>query len=624
MAKLVKVAAGGDDVRCNCLNPAFKYLENKLITAENIAKLFARARKVDRSLHGSEPVSIMYTGGTIRPLKDGNVDMVVESIGFHDGKVAAVGSKEEVTTKMDTLGVNYTTAKLFEGQTLLPGMIEPHVHIISTAMILTAWNDFGPFDGQDMRDPYNSTFLEKGIEEAKKSLKEGYWVLAHSVDPSMMPFTIVDDGLNVLQRYDVDTVDKIENEVPVFMLSASGHTGYVNTKALREIYDKVKPPGYDTFDEYREHVNTGGGLQEIEEIIPAFGAIPQRQLLETILSIWNGLNEIFDLAAKRGVTLLYDAAMSSEQKQLLDLYCSISTKKVRIGYGKIVNSLAEANKVETWKPVPDVDEIYQGAIKIVSDGSNQGLTGYQIEPYRCEPPNNTGLFNFSVDEFNEIVKTIVGKGWPLMIHGNGNKAIDQILTAYAEALGGVNGLAKRHRIEHCSLLDDDAIKKMRELGISPSFLIGHVGYWGYAFKKGIFEEKAQILVRTQSALNNGLRITLHTDYFVSPMGPLRMMEQAITRIMEQDSQDRALNEDEKLTPAQALRAITYDAAWQCQADQWVGSLEVGKLADYVILGEDPITRKIPVGMRNIPVLETWVGGIRTGTLSVTPGKFKKS
>ena len=89
-----------------------------------------------------------------------------------------------------------------------------------------------------------------------------------------------------------------------------------------------------------------------------------------------------------------------------------------------------------------------------------------------------------------------------------------------------------------------------------------------------------------------------------------MMEQAITRIMERDSNHEVLNASEKLTPSQALCAATYDAAWQCHVDQWVGSLKEGKLADYIILEEDPITRSNPVGMCNIPVLETWVGGVK--------------
>ena len=155
---------------------------------------------------------------------------------------------------------------------------------------------------------------------------------------------------------------------------------------------------------------------------------------------------------------------------------------------------------------------------------------------------------------------------------------------------------------------------MQQMGVSPSFLIGHVGYWGYAFSQVIFGQKAQMLDLCNSALAAGLRITLHSDNEVSPLGPLRMMEQSVTRIMEEyTTSNEVLNAVECLTPEQALVAVTYDAAWQCYADRWVGSLNAGYYADFVILEEDPLSLTTQssqyMQMRNIPVLETWLGGV---------------
>ena len=555
------------------------------------------------------PASIMYTGGTIRPLAGGVVETVVEAIGFHGGKVVAAGSKSDVTAEMNSVAGKYIVEELSKGQTLLPGLIEPHVHIVSTALTTADWNDIGPFDGQNLRNIYDLSYVKEKVETIKVSLPNGFWVLGYGLDPSLMPFVLNKDALNVLQRLDVDTVDKIELAIPVFTLSASGHTVYINTVALRAVYD-LGHSGYPTFEAYREHVNDNGGLQELEEIVPALGAIPGDQILQTILKLKGGLDAYFELATKRGVTMLYDAAMSPEQKLILELYLAFTPFRVRIGYAELCNSPQGADNIGSYEPVTAPLKLFQGSVKIVADGSNQGLTGYQYEPYRCEPAKNYGLFNFSVEDINYMVKTLISKGWPLMIHGNGNRAISTILDAYEAGLGRVSGLDKRHRIEHCSLLDETALQRMSNLGISPSFLIGHVGYWGYVFKKAIFEEKAETLDVCQSALKKNMRVTLHTDYFVSPLGPLRMMEQGITRIMEQDPQLQVLNASEKLTPAQALRTVTYDAAWQCHADQFVGSLEKNKFADYVILAEDPITKSNPVGMRDIPVLETWVGGVK--------------
>ena len=545
-------------------------------------------------------------GRNYTPCFRGSADKVVEAVGFHDGKVVAAGNKGDVVGKMESVAGSYTTCELSKGQTLLPGLIEPHVHIVSTALITAGWNDFGPFKDQELV-VYNPHFLKLKIAAVKPFW--GFWILGYGVDPSLMPFEVNEGSLNVLQRFECDTVDKMESSIPVFMLSASGHTAYVNTVALRAVFDSGNS-GYDSFEKYKKAVDDNGGLQEMEQIIPALKAVPKLQLLGCVLKLLEGLGSLFRLATQRGVTMLYDAAVSKSQRIILDLYLALHPLSVRVGYAHLCTSKEAADKLDKYHPITAPLKFFQGSVKIISDGSNQGLTGYQFEHYCCEPEKNFGKFNFCVDEFNDMVKAVVDKGWPLMIHGNGDKAISNILDAYQTALGGESGLTKRHRIEHCSLLDEATLQRMVKMGISPSFLIGHVGYWGYVFRNAIFEEKALTLDVCQSAIQHGLRITLHSDYFVSPLGPLRMMEQAITRIMERDPNHEVLNASEKLTPSQALRAVTYDAAWQCHVDQWVGSLEEGKLADYIILEEDPITRSNPVGMRNIPVLETWVGGVK--------------
>ena len=601
-------------MHCICHNPVWNYFGDTLFSDESVIKQISDLKR-DVSV---EPVSVMYTGGTIRPIIGGSMNKV-DAIGFHGGQVVASGSKANVTAQMDTLGTSYATIELSDGLTLLPGLIEPHVHIVLTA-IMKGWHDFGPFDGQYFRELYDLEWLKEEIESAKGPLIKhaGGWILGCNVDPSLMPFIVThhEDELNILQRFDCDTLDKIENEVPLLMMSASGHTAYVNTQALQKTYDSSEEvrAEYPTFDDYRAHVNSGGGLQEINEMMPAFFAA-KWQILFLMNGILKYFDSLFETANQRGVTLMYDAAMSLLLKAVLEVYLTIKKPRVRIGYAQLCETLADAEKLDPYVPPTEFKNVYHGSVKLVSDGSNQGLTGYQNEPYCCEPADNEGLFNFTTSDYMCMVKTIAEKGWPMMIHANGNKAIDLAIAAYRDALGGESGQTKRHRIEHCSLLNEENLDNMRNLGISPSFLIGHVGYWGYVFKNAIFEEKAEQLVLCKSALDRGMRITIHSDNFVTPLGPLRMMEQAITRI---DSKGNVLNEKEKITVEQALRAVTYDAAWQCHADQWVGSLEAGKMADYVILEEDPITREDPVGMRDIPVLETWVGGINVYKREVTP------
>ncbi len=567
------------------------------------------------SWHHSQ--SVMYTGGIIRPIVDGKVDKV-EAIGFHDGKVNAVGTEAYVMAKMS--GLNPTHHRLPDGHTLLPGLIAPHLHIVAKA-ILSSWNDFGPFEGQKLRLKYDADYLKLLIAKAKSKFgvfESHYWILGFGVDPSLMPFTrATGRGLNQLIPLGPKVMDTMENEHPIYIIAASGHTAYVNTAAIKKIYHALLNielrKRFQTYDAYEKFVIENGGLQEAKNMVPAFLAISPTRL--HLLSVLKNLDEFVDEALSHGVTMMYDAASLGPTIAVISAYLLWRGDKIRIGYAKICESLDDIEKLHEYKAMDEFKNNHAGSVKIISDGSNQGLTGYQKEAYKCEP-GGKGKFNFPLkadkitahSEFAKMVQGAINKGWPLMIHANGNKAIQLTLDAYELALKGESGLNKRHRIEHCSLADETALDRIKSLGISPSFLIGHVGYWGYVFKNAIFEEKANLLDVCQSALQKDMCISFHSDCPVTPIGPLRYMEQAVTRVMEEDPARNVLNEKERVTREQALKIITYNAAWQCHVEKWVGSLEEGKLADYVILKEDPITRVDPVGIRDIPVLETWVGG----------------
>jgi predicted amidohydrolase YtcJ len=248
--------------------------------------------------------------------------------------------------------------------------------------------------------------------------------------------------------------------------------------------------------------------------------------------------------------------------------------------------------------------------KVVSDGSNQGLTGLQREPFIGS--DDRGIAYIEVDALEEAVETRLRKGWAVCVHANGDAAIDRVLDAYQRAKDlGLDPAARRCRIEHCSILHDEQIERMAELGISPSFLIGHVYYWGKAFVDDIFGlEKASRLDRAASCEAKQIRWTLHSDDPVTEMNPLRCIENAVTRSMWRA--DEVLAPEERVSVESALRAMTLDAAWQCHSDHEVGSLKVGKFADFVILEEDP--RAVETSeLGKIKVRETWVHGNRVYT-----------
>jgi len=248
------------------------------------------------------------------------------------------------------------------------------------------------------------------------------------------------------------------------------------------------------------------------------------------------------------------------------------------------------------------------AWKIVSDGSNQGLTGRQRKPYLGT--ENRGLFYVRPDDLREQVKRRLSQGWQVAVHGNGDAAIDAILDAVESARdAGIDVAERRVRIEHCSILHDDQIARMKSLGVSPSFLMNHVYYWGQAMRDVVFgPEKVLLLDRAGAVERAGIPWTMHTDAPVSPLGPLRLIETAVVRNLWREP-ETVLAPGERVPVEAAIRSLTRNAARQCHSEHEIGSLEPGKLADFVVLAQDP--RDIdPQRISEIEIRETWMDGRR--------------
>ncbi|SEW45893.1 hypothetical protein SAMN05428988_6166 [Chitinophaga sp. YR573] len=597
---------------CACNNPIITLLKDELFSPENFAKL--PTQKAAAKEEQSQP--FMVTGGTIRPMINGSVE-TVPAIGFADGYVVATGTEAEVYAFMQQNHPGFVSRELPEGNTLLPGLIEPHVHLVPTA-ILMGWADVGGFNGQELREGYDIASVSEIIRSGVAKLTTNHWFLGAGIDPALMP---LQKNNKELITIDIDLLDSINDTAPVMLISASMHTLYLNTPALQLVWDNPANfhtlNGYFSFNEYRRQ--TKGQLQQAAGMDPAMQTIPPLQKAAMFLKSFIYLKEIFDTANSRGVTFMYDAGMTDGLKSLLDAYLAVNTATVRIGAAQVCNEIKDAEQLPPFTPPTDYKNVYISHVKVITDGSNQGLTAYQSEPYLCNPKDNYGIYNFGGKDdtkpqqppvdFEALMEIIIKKkGWPVMIHANGNLAVQFAIKAFQEFIPRpVTGV--RHRIEHCSLTTQDDLNTMKQLEVSPSFLIGHVGYWGYAFQEAIFGEKSSMLDLCNSAIKAGMQITLHSDNQVSPLGPLRMMEQSVTRRMEADPKRGILNAPERITHEQALKAITYDAAWQCNAEQWTGSLKVGNFADFVVLQQDPLTMIDPyMKMRNIGVLETWVGG----------------
>ena len=526
----------------------------------------------------------------------------VDALGVHDGRIIAVGSVDEVTGAARACSDDVTIIDR-PGTTILPGFIEPHAHVLPTALFAN-WTDVGAqrFDT-----------IEAVLTHLTSQAVEGSdaWILGKLFDPSLQR------GGDELTT---DMLDRVSSEVPVAVLNASLHLAYVNSAALAVAGVNSATPDIEGSPYGRHPDGTPNGILKGQAaMLSVLSHNPT--LLE--VDLLEGALALTSRASAAGVTTICDqGAGGIGGPDDLDVYANMvlsGRMATRLRYSAM-DLRADAFDAIALSPGTGDEMLRAVGWKVIADGSNQGRTGHQREPYLPAGNSNTGaagggsgaaggdcgIAYVEANTLCDIVARRAEQGWQLVIHANGDRAIDDALDAF-EALPADLRADRRHRIEHCSFLHDDQIARIAAMGLSPSFLIGHVHYWGQAFRDEIVgPEKAELLDRTASCSAAGIRWTLHSDEMVTPIGPLRYIENAVTRNMWREP-DGVLAPQERVDVATAIRAMTADAAWQCHSDGEIGTLEVGKLADFVVLTDDP-RAVAPDRIRHIEVLETWLGG----------------
>ncbi len=508
------------------------------------------------------------------------------AVAVKHGRIIGVGS---VTELHEHVGPLTRTVELGD-RVLYPGLVEPHMHLWVTALIYR-WIDCSPLTHDSLEDVLHD------LKTAAAAAKPGAWILGSGFDPSLFP------GFPELTREDLDAVSA---DHPIAVMNASMHFAYTNSKALDEAGisdDAADPPGGHFGRDAAGRVN--GVLGETGAVALLLNCIDKLSLRGLV----DNIHAITDDAARVGVTTMREAAtgalMGEKEIALLRALSTLGRLRTRVSIAVLDDKATEWDSKHVH-PGAGNDRVWVGARKIVGDGSNQGRSGFLHEPYLGTAER--GGMNIEQSTLVERIAWCQEHGWQLMIHANGDAATKLVADAYATALGGRRGKDLRHRIEHCSLVDDGVFETMASVGVSPSFLINHVYLWGQTLRDNLIgPERAQLLDRTARAREVGLRFSLHSDYNVSPINPLHYVRVAATRDL---SGGGTLNEDERVSVHQALRAVTIDAAWQLHADDVLGSITVGKHADFVVLDLDPEVVD-PKEIDQIRVLETWMGGKRT-------------
>ncbi|MEJ5022252.1 amidohydrolase [Ochrobactrum vermis] len=523
---------------------------------------------------------VIFKGGTILTMNDKAPR--AEAIAVRGNKILAVGKLDDVQSAIAS-GAQVVD---LQGRTLMPGLIDPHMHFVFTAF--EDWIDVSPITTPDYATVWSK--LQKGVADAKP----GEWVRAQQFDASITK----DAKIPTLAE-----LDALAPNNPFFMQESNGHNAYANSAAFKiaGITKDTPNPSGARFVRDADG-NLSGRLEEMaaQQIFLAVMPSP------TAADMVGRVHRFLDHASSVGCTMLHDCGIGimagAQDLKILDAVLGDGKAPVRYR-GMLVSTIFDEWEKEGIKPGRGNDLFRVDGIKAWADGSNQAQTGYQRENYLGTDAR--GALNYSLEQVTEVIRRAHEGGWQVGVHANGDAAIDMVLDAYEAVLGKSSNSDLRHRIEHCSVFHPDQMARMKEMGLSPSFLIGHVRWWGKAFRDRLLgPERARFYDPCASALAAGLKISLHSDWNVTPIEPLRYVEDAVTRVMNEGGE--VFFPEERIPVDAALRAVTIDAAWQCHMEDQIGSLETGKFADFAILEEDPTTPDVKISQ--IKVSETWMDG----------------
>jgi predicted amidohydrolase YtcJ len=467
-----------------------------------------------------------------------------------------------------------------------------------TAMTEVLWLNLSNFSAQyDTLDT-----LSQKLKAHLKNLPKGQWLTAFGVDPSRTtPF---------MAELNADILDKVSTEVPIVVMNQSGHIAYVNHKAfeMAGINDKTPNPGDGGIYLKDAQGRLTGVVVEASAILSVLKNMPP----PTEADLVQAMQKTAKYIASKGVTTSAEITLGlmlglENEMKLFKAITHGDGFPIRVRaylYGPLL-----ASGVKGVKPNDGDDRLRFVGIKFVSDGSTQGLTAALNQPY--DYPKGTqsrGNLDYKDEEIYQQMKPLFDQGWQIATHANGDRTIEQTLNNYSKLLAGTKDpKSRRLRIEHFTINTPEQVKKAAQFGVIPGFTIGHVDYWGEAFHNHIVgPERANRIDPSASFKKEGARFTYHSDSPVSNVGPLNYITEGAGRLW-QKAPRKVLGPDERVSVDDAIRAVTIDAAYGMFSDDKIGSLEVGKQADLVVLEKNP--RKTPIEqIRNIKVRSTWIDG----------------
>ena len=513
-------------------------------------------------------------------------------VAVRDGLILAVGDKHCA----DAWG-KASHDDRFKKKVLLPGFVEGHAHMMAGAM----WEYF--YAGyQDRIDPDGKLWpglpdadaVAAGLKKAAASLPDNKPVIAWGFDPIF--FTS--------ERLNRKHLDKVSKDRPVVVMHSNFHLMTVNSKALELAgYDRNSNiEGLARFPDGEPN----GELQEMAVMFPVMRrlGIDFRALARTE----KAMRGFARTAMRVGVTTSTDLFSELPEDDLAGLLAVTAAEDFQLRIVPALNGITEPAAEVAKRVVAlrkrSTDRLRLGAVKLMADGSIQGYTGRLKWPGYVTGHGN-GIWNTPPAQLKEQIVALHAEGIQMHIHVNGDEASEAALDALEEAQARHPRFDHRHVLQHCQMADESQFRRMAALGVCVNLFANHIWYFGdqhYELTMG--PDKAMRIDACGSALRNGVPLAIHSDAPVTPMGPLHVGWCAVNRLTPSG---RVLGEEQRISVAQALHALTLGAAYTLKLDGEIGSVEVGKKADFAVLEDDP-TKVKSTALKDVEVAGTVMGG----------------
>jgi len=509
-----------------------------------------------RAASAQEP-DVIFADGSIYTLDAAGAR--AEAIAVKDGRILAVGT----TQALAALAGPKTRTVALQGRTVLPGFIDAHGHMAALGSLKNG--------EADLADTTSFDDLLRRIEARAKKARPGEWILGSRWT----------EGRWDQKEFPTHArLSAITPNNPVLLWRVDGHSSLANRKALAlagVTRQTPNPPGGEILKD-KDGEPTGMLIDAAQGLVTSH--------IETAGSLRDNLLAAQTACLSVGLTGVHDAGLSVGEIALYRKLCDEGMLKLRV-YGMVRGGGEGLDYIRSHKPLIG----YGGgrftlrAVKCVADGAMGSRGAWLLQPY-SDRPGYSGLCAQEPRVIAAVVQTALANGYQVCTHAIGDRANREVLDVYAAALKNRNGADDRLRIEHAQLLALDDLPRFAQLKVIPSMQPTHATDDMPWAEDRVGPERIKGAYAWASLLRTGARIAAGSDFPVTGENPLHGLYAAITRQDYQGKPDGGWHPEERMTREQALRAFTLDAAFAAFEESSLGSLEVGKLADFAVFDRD--------------------------------------